>query len=151
MGAELLFESRQSNHVLRQQGAVEEAPFIALQLALTSGPILYASDGAIINKSVWSMAIRRRSPADDAPFTLGSIQYTPGKDKPRCVIEINQSPERFAALLDMFKSAHPSEITILVEQLADKSDYSRGWNTAQHASIPVTSVSFEFPVPLSEA
>jgi hypothetical protein len=155
MGAELLFESRQSYHVLRQEGSVEVAPFISMQLALTSGPILYASDAAVVNKSAWSMIIRRRSPGDEVDSSsLGSMQYlaapgTPGK--PRCVIEVNQSPERFAALLDMFKGGHASEITVKVEHLADKNDYSRGWNTALHASIPITSISFEFPVPQNEA
>jgi len=152
MDTELLFESRQIHHVLRQQGAAEDAPCIALQLALTDGPTMYASDGAVINKSAWTMTIRRHSPAGDAaPPPLGAMRYEGIKGKPRCVIDVLQAPERFAALLDMFKGGHASEITVTVDGLADKADYSKDWNTALHATMPIRAIRFEFPLPQSEA
>ena len=152
MGAELVFESRLTQHVLRQERAGECAPFLSLRLALTDGPMIYASDAAIINKSVWSMTVRASSPADALrPATAGTLQYVAGKGKPTCMIEVFQSPERFAALLDMFKGGYASEITVVVADLADRSDYSKDWNTALHATIPVESVCFEFPLPQSEA
>ncbi|MDQ2822386.1 MAG: hypothetical protein M3Y65_18745 [Pseudomonadota bacterium] len=152
MGAMLSFESRQSCHVLRQDGAVENAPYISLLLTLIDGPTMYSSDAAIINKSAWNMKIQKRCAGDfSSPHAIGSIQYLTNKDRPRCLIDIQQSAERFNELLEMFKGGHVSEIKIMVDQLADKPDYSKNWNTAVHDSIPVTSLSFEFPLPQSEA
>jgi hypothetical protein len=152
MGAMLSFESRQSCHVLRQDGPVENAPYISLLLTLIDGPTMYASDAAVINKSAWNMKIQKRSAADySVSQAIGSVQYLATKDKPRCMIEVHQSAERFDELLEMFKGGHVSEITIIVDQLADKPDYSKNWNTALHTSIPVTSLSFEFPLPQFEA
>ena len=152
MGTELLFESRLTYHVLRQDEKGETAPFLSLRLALTDGPMIYASDAAVINKSTWSMVVRKRVQADQAIApVIGSIQYLPAQGKPLCVIEVFQSPDRFAALLDMFKGGHASEITVIVGDLTDKADYSKDWNTALHASIAVKSVCFEFPLPQSEA
>ena len=152
MSAELLFESRQCYHVLRQELAAEDAPLISLQLALTDAPMIYASDGAIVNKSAWTMMIRSGPPVAHAvPPALGSIHYAGAKGKPRCVIDVQQSPARFAALLEMFKGGHASEITVLVDDLADKADYSKDWNTALHATLPVRSIRFEFPLPQNEA
>ncbi|NHZ82260.1 hypothetical protein F2P44_23705 [Massilia sp. CCM 8695] len=152
MAAELVFESRLSYHVLRQEGAVEIEPAISLQLELTGGPQIYASDTVIINNAAWSMTIRRRSPAmPPAPHPPDAMSYTRATDKWRCVIDVHQSPERFASLLDMFKGGHASEITVVVDHLADMGDYSKKWDTAAHPSMPVKSICFEFPLPQSEA
>ncbi|MDQ1834412.1 hypothetical protein [Massilia scottii] len=152
MAAELVFESKLSYHVLRQEGAVEIEPLISLQLELTGGPRIYASDLLIINNAAWSMTIRRRSPATPPAAHLpDSMNYTRAAQKSRCVIDVHQSPERFASLLDMFKGGHASEITVFVENLADSADYSKKWDTAAHASMPVKSICFEFPLPQSEA
>ncbi|NHZ98530.1 hypothetical protein [Massilia sp. CCM 8734] len=152
MTAELVFESRLSYHVLRQEGIVELDPVIALQLELTGGPNMYASDSFMINHAAWSMTIRRHNPAH-LPSTEppGWVKYTAVGDKSLCVIDIHQSPERFASLLDMFKGGHASEITVVVDGLADTADYSKKWDTAAHASMPVRSICFEFPLPQSEA
>jgi hypothetical protein len=152
MSAELLFESRLSYHVLRQNGAAEDAPFISLRLALTDGPIIYASNGAVVNASAWSMVIRRGSPAGLPPEQgFGTMRYGAANGKPACVIDIEQSPERFAALLDMFKGGHASEITVNVDDMVDKADYSKNWHTAAHPSIAIAAICFEFPLPQSEA
>lgn len=152
MGAMLSFESRQSCHVLRQEGTVENPPYISLLLTLIDGPTMYSSDAVVINKSAWNMKIQKRIAGDfSSPQAIGSIQYSVAKDRPRCLIDIQQSPERFDELLEMFKGGHVSEITIMVDQLADKPDYSKNWNTDVNNSIPVTSLSFEFPLPQFEA
>lgn len=149
MDAVLCFESRQSYHVLRQDEDVEAAPFISLQLVLTDGPTIYASDFSVVNRSSWTMTIWKRGAAEEAP-PLGTVHYAMSKDKPRCVIEVHQAPERFAALLDLFKGGNPSEITVVLGGLTDKSDYSREWNTALGTAIRVKSVGFEFPLPERE-
>jgi len=151
MAAELLFESRLTNHILRQDGPMEEAPCLSLQLELTDGPILYVSGGAVVHPSAWTLKIRRCGPADPAPHVSGMLHYVPIGAKPRCVIEVRQSGERFAALLDMFKGGHASEITVTVDDLADKPDYSKFWNTALYPRIPLQSICFEFPLPQNEA
>ena len=85
------------------------------------------------------------------PPSLGSVHYALAKGRPRCVIEVGQAPQRFAALLDMFKGGHASEITVTIDDLADKPDYSKDWNTALHATVPIRAICFEFPLPQSEA
>jgi hypothetical protein len=152
MGTTLVFESRLTFHVLRQDEAGESAPFLSLRLALTDAPMIYAADGAVINRSAWSMVIRKRVTDDGiVAGILGTATYAAAEGKPHCVIDIVQSPGRFAALLDMLRGGHASEITVVVGDLRDNGDYSREWNTARHASLPVTSISFEFPLPQTEA
>ena len=151
MGAELLFESRSANHVLRQAGTVEEAPYLALRLELSDGPIIYVSDGAAVHPSAWRLVIRRSGPAEPSPPVLGTLRYATAGAKPHCVIDVHQSAERYAALLDMFKGGSDAEITVTVDALADKADYSKFWNTALHPSIAVASICFEFPLPQNDA
>ncbi|HEX8611070.1 MAG TPA: hypothetical protein VF800_07245 [Telluria sp.] len=152
MSAELVFESRLSYHVLRQEGSVELDPVITLQLGLTGAPTIYASDSFMINHAAWSMTIRRhnleKSPPTEPP---GWVNYTAATGKSLCVIDIHQSPERFTTLLDLFKGGHASEITIIVDELADTADYSKKWDTTVRARMPVRSICFEFPLPQSEA
>ena len=150
MDAVLCFESRQSYHVLRQDEDVEAAPFISLQLVLTDGPTIYASDFSVINRSSWTMTIWKRGAAEAATPLLGSVNYAMSKGKPRCVIDVYQASERFSALLDLFKGGNPSEITVVLGGLADKSDYSKEWNTALGTAIRVKSLGFEFPLPERE-
>jgi len=149
MDTVLCFESRQNYHVLRQDDAVEGAPCITLQLVLTDGPTIYASDFSVISKASWNMTIWKRG-ADAATPPLGAVHYAMAKGKPRCVIDVYQSPARFEALLALFKCGHPSEITVVVAGLTEKSDYSKDWNTAEGTVIRVKSLSFEFPLPERE-
>lgn len=152
MGAKLLFESRLIHHVMRQEGRMESAPVISMRLEMTDGPVIYASGGAVLKASAWGMQITRC--CDDvvpATHIAGTIRYVATEPRPLCVIELEQSPDRFAALLDMFKGGHASEITVLVDDLADKADYSKEWNTSLQSSIAITSICFEFPLPQSEA
>jgi hypothetical protein len=75
------------------------------------------------------------SPIEAQQLTVKAPFFTP-----RCAgatIEAVQSAERFAALLDMFKGGHASEITVIVDGLADRADDSKDWNTAAYASLPV--------------
>ncbi|WP_332878408.1 hypothetical protein [Massilia sp. S19_KUP03_FR1] len=150
MDTVLYFESRQNYHVLRQDEEVETAPFITLQLVLTDGPTIYASDFSVISKAGWNMTIWKRGADEVAAAPLGSVQYAVSKGKPHCVIEVHQSAERFASLLALLKCGHPSEITVVVDGLTDKSDYSKDWNTAQGTIIRVKTLSFEFPLPERE-
>jgi hypothetical protein len=152
MTAELVFESRSSFQVLRQDGAVESEPVISLQLELTAGPNIYADGSVIVNKAAWSMQIHRHSRARlDPTHQPGSMVYASEGNHGRCAIEVHQSPQRYAALLDMFRGGQVSEITVIVDGLTDKSDYSRSWDTAAVPSLVIRSVRFEFPLPQNEA
>ena len=152
MTAELVFESRSSVQVLRQDGAVESEPVISLQLELTAGPKIYADGAAIVNKAAWSMQIHRHSRVRlDATHQPGWMGYASEGNQAHCAIEVHQSPERYAALLDMFRGGHVSEITVVVDGLSDKSDYSRSWDTVAVPNLVIKSVRFEFPLPQSEA
>lgn len=152
MSAELVFESRSSLQVLRQEGATEIEPFITLQLELTSGPKIYVSGTAAINNWSWSMAIHRHGRAMPAiRQTLGGLTYVAEAKQSRCTIEVKQSPERYADLLDMFRGGHVSEITMLVDGLDDRSDFSKLWDLVAVPSLTIRSLCFEFPLPQSEA
>ena len=152
MTVELVFESRLSFQLLRQEGSIESEPVISLQLALTGGPQIYASDASIINEAAWRMRIHRHGNARlDPVHAVGRMGYSNGSDKACCAIEVHQSPERYGALLDMFKDGYVSEITMVVEGLSDKADYSKSWDTARGAELIVKSICFEFPLPQSEA
>lgn len=151
MSSELVFESKLSYLVLRQEGAVETEAVISLQLELSGGPQIYASDASIINNAAWSMTVRRHSMAQPlSAVTLGSLKHSADANKTRCVIEVHQSPERFAALLDMFKGGHASEITVVVDGLTTLADYSKKWDTASGPSMAIKAIGFEFPLPQSD-
>lgn len=148
MTVQLIFESRSSVQVLRQDGSVENEPVISLQLQLTGGPKIYSASATLLNNLAWSMTIvRRQGPGQPA----GSLHYLGEGKPPRCAIEVHQSPERYAALLDMFRGGHVSEITVVVGGLAERPDYSRRWDTAATAVLALESVCFEFPLPQSDA
>ena len=151
MSNELFFESRLSYLVLRQEGAVEVAPVILLQLELLGGPKIYASDASVIYSAVWSMTIRRHSATPSLPAeTSGLVRYALADGKSTCMIDVHQSPERFSALMNMFKGGHASEITVLVDDWASMADYSKKWDTTEQATLTVKSICFEFPLPQSE-
>ena len=152
MTVELVFESRLVYQMLRQDGAVEMEPVITLQLEMTDGPQIYASDGSIINDAAWSMSICRHvPPTQTVTHTPGWVNYAAVADKARCVIDIHQSPDRYGALLEMLKGGRASEITVIIDALVETADYSKKWDTAGRASIPIKSICFEFPLPQSEA
>jgi hypothetical protein len=152
MSTELIFESRASHQVLRQDGAVESEPVIALELELMSGPNIYAAGAAIVNKAAWHMKIHRHPGAPTASGgPAGSIAYAAAEGKSRCTIAVHQSPGRYAALLDMFKGGYVSEITVMVAGLSDRPDYSKGWDTTAGTELAIEAICFEFPLPQSEA
>lgn len=152
MTTELVFESRSSVQILRQDGAIECEPVIALQLALMSGPNIYVSDGPMLNHARWTMQVARRSGAADSGAPgAGAMLYAREDQQAHCAIEVSKSPQRYAALLDMFRGGHVSEITIKVRGLVEKADYSKAWDTAAGASLTIESIRFEFPLPQSEA
>ena len=152
MTAELVFETRSICQLLRQVGAVELEPVISLQLELTGGPKIYASDASVINKAVWSMTIHRRRRARQLVAHIpGAIHYVVDDGKTRCTIDVDQSAERFAALLEMFKGGRASEITVTVDALADTLDYSKKWDTAAGPRLAIRAICFDFPLPQSEA
>lgn len=152
MTTELIFESRASYQVLRQDGAVESEPVISLQLQLMSGVNIYASGGAMVNKGSWGMKIHRyRCAPHVAACPPGSIVFAEGQGKPHCTIEVYQSVERYAELLDMFKGGYVSEMTVMVAGLDDKPDYSKAWDTTAGTRLGIGGICFEFPLPQSEA
>ncbi|WP_426113157.1 hypothetical protein [Massilia sp. PWRC2] len=148
MTVELIFESRSSVQVLRQDGAAESEPVISLQLQLTGGPRIYTSASRLLNNVAWSMKIFRHSGTNHPP---GWLRYVGDAKQARCAIDVHQSPERYAALLDMFRGGHVSEMTVMVEGLNDQPDYSKRWDTAANPSLTVQSICFEFPLPQSDA
>lgn len=152
MTCKLVFESRLISHLLRQEETFENESVISLQLELTEAPRIYASDESVINDSIWTMRIHRHIGAVSSVLPPPSgMTYVSGDRRPRCAIEVHQSPERYAETLEMFKGGHVSEISVVVDGFADNADYSKIWNTSTQANIAIESICFEFPLPQNEA
>lgn len=147
---ELVFESRLSYQVLRQDAGVESEPIISLQLELSDAPKIYVADDDSIDGAAWTMQIHRRRKGAASPAP-GEISFAGALPQARCAIDVWQSAERYAALLDMFKGGHVSEITVSVDGLVERADYSKAWDTASGARLSIRSICFEFPLPQSEA
>jgi hypothetical protein len=151
MTTKLVFESNLVHHVMRQEGTVEVEPLIVLQLEFTDGPQIYTSAASAIIDLPWSLRIRRQGQTGlQVPHPESTMNYVAEEDAARCTIDVHQSPERYAAMLDMLKSGYVCEITVMVDGFVDKADYSKFWNTDVQASVPIKSICFEFPLAQSE-
>lgn len=148
MTTKLVFESNLVHQVLRQEGTAEVEQVIALQLEFTDGPQIYSSDASAINDLAWSLRIQRQGV--DVPLPPSTMSYVAVEQERRCTLDVHQSPERYAAMLQMFRGGYVSEITVIVEGFVDKADYSKLWDTDAQASIVIKSICFEFPLPQNE-
>lgn len=145
--ATLIFETREAVLTLEQNGDQDDIPVVSLKLSLSNRPAVYIAGGKLLQPSSWTMTIR----ADDTAVEVGWMSYVENDGKGECTLDINQSSTRFDDVLDMFKGGHASEISIEVEGMRQKDDYSSQWDTAAQPILTVSRVSFEFPLPQSEA
>lgn len=145
--ATLIFETHEAVLTLEQAGDQDDIPVISLQLCLTNRPTVYTSAGKLLQPSTWTMTIR----ADDTAVEVGWISYIGNEGKGECALVINQSQARFDSVLDMFKGGHASEISIDIDGMKSSDDYSSQWDTDTTPTLTVARVSFEFPLPQSEA
>ena len=98
------------------------------------------------------MTSLKRTVMRAGPATLpGSLTYSGHAGKGECQLLIDQSPDRFAALVALFKGGHASEVTIVTEGLTRRDDYRSQWDVALQPRLDVLRVSVEFPLPQSEA
>lgn len=151
MPTKLVFESSLVHQVMRLEEDVEVEPVIAMELEFTDGPQIYTKDACSVNDLPWSLHIRRQGPAQSEPLPPCTMRFIPEEDKSRCKFDLHQSPERYAAMLEMFRGGNVCEMTVIVEGFVDKPDYSKLWDTDSEAVIAVKSVCFEFPLPQNEA
>lgn len=152
MTTKLVFESNLAHQVLRLEGTAEVDPFISLQLEFTDGPQIYTADSSAVNELAWSLKIQRHGQTGlHVPLPSSTINYVAEEGKSRCTLEVHQSPERYAAMLEMFRGGYLSEITVIVAGFVDKADYSKLWDTDAQASIAIKSICFEFPLPQNES
>lgn len=143
----LIFETREAVLTLEQNGDQDDIPVVSLKLSLSNRPAVYIAGGKLLQPSSWTMTIR----ADDTAVEVGWMSCAENDGKGECTLVINQSSTRFDDVLDMFKGGHASEISIEVEGMTPKDDYSSQWDTAAQPILTVTRASFEFPLPQSEA
>jgi hypothetical protein len=148
--AALTFETREALLTLEQSGNDDAAPVISLKLGLSSTPTVYIANGQLLQAARWTMHIGEAEPGGKAR-DAGSLTYTNNDGKGECLILVKQSRARFLDVLDMFKGGHASEITIVVDGMQQRDDYSSLWNTETTPRLDVLRVSFEFPLPQSEA
>ncbi len=150
--AELTFETREALLTLEQNGNEDDMPVISLTLLLSTGPTVYISNGQTLQDVSWTMLVRQlQAGTDNAGREPGSLTYTSSDDNGECLVLINQSADRFQTIVDMFKGGHASEITIVTDGMESRDDYSSAWNTDLAPRLNVLRVSFEFPLPQSEA
>lgn len=143
----LIFETREALLTLEQNSGQDDVPLISLKLNLSNRPTIYVAGGKLLRPLSWSMTIR----ADDASLEVGWLHYADNDGKGECLLVINQSTARFADMLTMFKGGHVSEISIDVDGMAPRDDYSSLWDTLARPMLTVTRASFNFPLPQSEA
>jgi hypothetical protein len=117
---------------------------------LAPTPIVYVSSGQKLQQSRWTMVVTG-GPSGDDKREVGSLTYADVDGKGECLVSVEQSESRFRELVDMFKGGHASEITVVTEGMAKRDDYSSQWDTDRVPKLNVLSVSFEFPLPQSEA
>lgn len=152
MTTKLVFESNLAHQVLRQEGTAEVDPFISLQLEFTDGPQIYTADSSAVNEMAWSLKIQRHGQTGlHVPLPPSTMNYVAEEGKSRCILEVHQSPERYADMLAMFRGGYLSEITVIVEGFVDNADYSKLWDTDARESIAIKSICFEFPLPQNES
>lgn len=144
--AALIFETREAILTLEQNGDQDDIPVISLELDLANRLMVYISGGRLLQPSRWKMTIR----ASDI-VEVGSISYLDNDGKDECVLVINQSQARFDDVLGMFKGGHASEISIDIDGMTSRDDYSSHWDTDARPTLTVARASFEFPLPQSEA
>lgn len=150
--AALTFETREALLRLEQSGNEDGAPAITLKLGLSTSPTVYLSNGKLLQNAKWTMVVRGRAPdADDGQRAAGSLSYTDADGNGECLVQIEEKASRFADLLAMFKGGHASEITLLIEGLQQRDDYSCQWDTEGMPTLAVLNVGFEFPLPQSDA
>ena len=146
--AALTFETREVLLTLEQNGNVDDAPVISIKLGLSSAPTVYLSNGRTLRDAGWTMIVRELADGKREP---GSLTYTDNAGKGECLVLIHQSPRRFQTMVEMFKGGNASEITIVTDGIEHRDDYSSQWNIDLHPRLHVLGVSFEFPLPQSEA
>lgn len=148
--AALTFETREVLLTLEQRGNEDCAPMMSITLTLSGMPTVYVAGRQNLAKAKWMMAVHeRKCGAEDAQS--GSVTYSGNDGQPECRVVIAHSPERFRYLVNMFKGGHTSEIAIELDGLQPRDDYSSDWNTDVRPQLNVLRVSFEFPLPQTDA
>ncbi|WP_426102111.1 hypothetical protein [Massilia sp. TSP1-1-2] len=145
MPTRLSFETGPVQLSLRHSAVIEHAPAITVQMHATGDAQIYTADAQALHDARWVMTIT--SACTPQPFTLS---YAAAGERAQCSVAVNQSAQRFALLLEMFKGGAAFEILIDIEGLIALSDYSRKWDTHAVPVLAVSSVCFEFPLPQSE-
>jgi len=149
---ELLFETRGILLSLGESASASLSATIAIELSMFPQGKVYLPSGRALEKAKWKMIITEISgtqPDDDS--AMGSVTTEEDGGADHCLVAINHDSSRFAELLEMFKGGHASEITVTVSGLIDSSDFSKKWDTDSLPALKVENISFDFPLPQSEA
>ena len=149
--AALTFETREVLLTLAQQAHAEDTAVITIKLRLSSSPAVYVSGGKLLAQASWNMVVRALPPGAGAPGELGMMSYGGADGTSECLIVIDQAPARFHTIVEMFRGGHVSEITVVTDGMTLQDDYSSQWDTEAQPRLAVVQVSFEFPLPQSEA
>lgn len=149
---ELLFETRGILLSLGESASASLSATITIELSMFPQKKIYLPSGRILEKARWKMIIIETFEAPPGgTASMGSITTEEDGDIDHCFVSINHGSARFAELREMFKGGHASEITVRVDGLIDSSDFSKKWDTGRMPALNVESISFDFPLPQSEA
>lgn len=148
----LLFETRGILLSLGESAGAELSATISIELAMFPQKTIYLPSGRILDKARWKMNITEKTGTPAAgPGPMGSVSTEEDKDADHCLIAISHGSARFGQLRELFKGGYASEITVRVSGLTENKDFSYSWNTGLTPSLTVESITFDFPLPQSEA
>lgn len=151
---ELLFETRGILLSLGESATASASlsATITIELSMFPQKKIYLPSGRILEKARWQMIISETvEPQPGDAGSMGAVTTEQDGDIDHCFILINPDSARFAELREMFKGGHASEITVGVDGLTDNNDFSKKWDTGRMPALTVQSISFDFPLPQSEA
>ena len=149
---EFMFETRGILLSLGESASASLSATITIDLSMPPQRKVYLPSGRILEKARWKMIITETfEPQPGGSDFMGAVTTEEDGDTDHCFVSINYDSARFAELREMFKGGHASEITVRVDGLIDSSDFSKKWDTGQTPVLNVESISFDFPLPQSEA
>lgn len=151
----LMFQARSASLLVDRFKADPEELTISFILTRISSKEIRSDDGQSLSQATWSLYVEQERSSSEGldVFESGELTFksraTSGKP-PICMCVVQYSPSAFRILLDLVsKGLSPSDVTICVEGLIAVNE-GLVWETARAPSLAVSSVGFDFGLPIGQ-